>query len=474
MEKERGDEEMHGPLILTSEHPGSICMVIVSTIVAVCGSFEFGVSVGFSSPSQYGIMHDLNLSLSEYSLFGSILTVGAMVGAITSGRIADIIGRKYAMAFSDVICIIGWVAIIFGKDSWWLDLGRLLTGYGIGLLSYVVPIYIAEITPKNLRGGFTTVNQLMICGGVSFAWVLGTFIEWHTLAVIGAAPCIIQLLGLLIIPESPRWLAKTGHDEEFVAALQKLRGKGSNIVEESEEIKEFTKALESLPQGRMLDLLQRRYHRVLTVGVGLMAFQQFGGVNGIVFYATEIFISAGFKSGTLGTILMAMVQFPMTALGAFLMDKSGRRPLLLVSSSGTCLGCLLIAVSFILDISTQMQLRSMLALTGLLVFTGSFSLGMGAIPWVIMSEIFPINMKGSAGSLVTLMNWFGSWVVSYTFNFLVSWSSSGTFLIYTCICGLSVLFVKIMVPETKGRTLEEIQTTMNAVASGKYSDSGVE
>ncbi|ONK62898.1 uncharacterized protein A4U43_C07F9270 [Asparagus officinalis] len=348
------------------------------------------------------------------------------------------------------------------KDSWLLNLGRLSVGFGIGLVSYVVPIYIAEITTKDLRGGFTTVNQLLICGGVSLVYVLGNVLPWRTLALIGAAPCTLQLVGLVFIPESPRWLAKTGRDNEFVSALQRLRGKGCDISEEADEIKEFTKTLQSLPQGRMLDLFQRRYLRAVIVGVGLMAFQQFGGVNGITFYASKIFVSAGFSSGKLGTTMYAILQFPMTAVGAFLMDKSGRRPLLLVSSSGTCLGTLLVGISFALQASSQSQLKPILALTGLLVFTGSFSLGMGAIPWVIMSEIFPINMKGSAGSLVTLMNWFGSWVLSYVFNFMMSWSSSGTFFIFACICGLSVVFVKTMVPETKGRTLEDIQASMNS------------
>ncbi|XP_072960087.1 uncharacterized protein [Typha angustifolia] len=446
----------------------SMLVVVASTAVAVAGSFEFGISVGYSSPSQSGIMRDLDLSLAEYSFFGSILTIGAMIGAIVSGPIADRIGRRCAMAISDLLCSVGWLSILLSKDSWWLDLGRLSTGCGIGLLSYVVPVYISEITPKNLRGGFATVNQLMICCGGSLAYVLGTILSWRALAIIGVAPCLLQLVGLLLIPESPRWLAKSGHDHEFEATLQRLRGKDSDILEEAEEIKEFTKNLLHLPQASVLELFQKKYLHSVIVGVGLMVLQQFGGVNAICFYASEIFVSAGFSSGNSGMIAMVAVQIPMTTLGVLLMDKAGRRPLLMVSAAGTCLGCFLVGMSFLSkEVEWLKQLNTVLALAGILVYTGSFSLGMGGIPWVIMSEIFPMNVKGPAGSLVTLVSWLGSWIVSYAFNFLMLWSSEGTFFMFACICGLTIVFVERLVPETKGRTLEEIQASMNSFTSEK-------
>ncbi|KAG6750549.1 hypothetical protein POTOM_045045 [Populus tomentosa] len=433
-----GGEEQRGGSSATT-------MVVLSTLIAVSGSYVFGSAIGYSSPTQSGIMEDLGLSVAEYSLFGSILTIGAMIGAIMSGRIADYIGRRGA--------------------SWWLDVGRLLVGYGMGLLSYVIPIYMAEITPKNLRGGFTTVHQLMICCGVSITYLIGAFMSWRILALIGTIPCIVQIVGLFFIPESPRWLAKIGRGKECEVALQRLRGHNADISDEAAEIRDYTETILQLSKASMFELFQWKYAHSLIVGVGLMVLQQFGGVNGIAFYASSIFISAGF-SGSIGMIAMVVVQIPMTALGVVLMDISGRRPLLMVSAAGTCLGCLLAALSFLLQyLNKLVAVSPFLALFGVLIYTGSFSLGMGGIPWVIMSEVFPINMKGSAGSLVTLVSWLGSWIISYAFNFLMDWSSAGTFFIFSCICGLTVLFVAKLVPETKGRTLEEIQASMNPLSA---------
>ncbi|KAL1350602.1 hypothetical protein AAHE18_06G036100 [Arachis hypogaea] len=420
-------------------------VLMLTTLVAVLGSYVFGSAVGYSSPSQSGIMHDLNLALAQYSIFGSILTIGAMIGAILSGTVADYVGRRLAMGFAEVFCIFGWVAISFAK----------------------VPVYVAEITPKNLRGGFTTVHQLMICIGMSLTYLMGANLNWRVVSLIGTIPCLVQLLSRPFIPDSPRWLSKVDRVKESDSALQHLRGKNADVYQEATEIREYIETLQQQTEASLVGLFQLQYLKSLTVGVGLMILQQFGGINGIIFYANSIFISAGF-SESIGTVAMVVVKIPMTTLGVFLMDKSGRRPLLLVSAVGTCLGCFLAALSFFLqDLHKWKELSPVLALVGVLIYVGSYSIGMGAIPWVIMSEIFPINVKGSAGSFVTFVNWLCSWIVSYAFNFLMSWSSAGTFFIFSGVCGLTVVFVARLVPETKGRTLEQIQASLNSYSTKK-------
>ncbi|XP_020553158.1 sugar transporter ERD6-like 16 isoform X3 [Sesamum indicum] len=396
-------------------------------------------------------------------MFGSIITIGAMFGAITSGRIADFIGRKGAMRLSAVFCITGWLAVYFSNEAWSLDVGRFCTGFGIGIFSFVVPVFIAEIAPKNLRGGLATLNQLMIVCGSSIAYILGTVVTWRALALTGLLPCFLLLVGLFFIPESPRWLAKVGRQKEFEVALRKLRGKDADVSCEAAEIQASIDGLLDLPKVRMLDLFDPKYIRPVIVGVGLMVFQQFGGINGIGFYSTETFVAAGFSSGKVGTIAYAIIQVPITVLGAMLMDKSGRRPLLTVSATGMFLGCILTGASFFFKgQALLLEWVPILAVSGVLVYIATFSIGMGPVPWVIMSEIFPIHVKGVAGSLVVLVNWLGAWAVSYTFNFLMSWSSTGTFLMYAGFSVLTVAFVAKVVPETKGKTLEEIQASINS------------
>ncbi|XP_042498699.1 sugar transporter ERD6-like 7 [Macadamia integrifolia] len=467
--RDRENENSEKPLIVQQKddkeleiHSDGMWMVYLSTFVSVFGSFEFGSSVGYSAPTQFGMMEDIGLSIAEYSVFGSIINIGAMIGAITSGRIADFSGRKGAMRISSTICMVGWLAIFFAKGAILLDLGRFLTGYGIGILSYVVPVYISEIAPKSLRGALATLNQLLIVVGISVAFTVGAFVNWRILALTGIVPSLILLVGLCFIPESPRWLAKVGYQREFEASLRVLRGKNANISQEEAEIQDYIESLQQFPKVTVIDLFHKKYIRSVIVGVGLMVFQQLGGINGIVFYASQIFASAGFPPNV-GNILYAVLQVVVTAIGATLIDRAGRRPLLMISASGLLAGSLLIAMSFYFKTFQYFPgAVPILAFTGVMVYIGSFSVGMGAVPWVVMSEVFPINIKGIAGSLVTLVNWLGSWVTSYTFNLLVTWSSYGTFFMYAAICALAIVFIYKVVPETKGRTLEEIQSSMNS------------
>ncbi|KAG6646505.1 hypothetical protein CIPAW_07G013200 [Carya illinoinensis] len=394
----------------------STAVLCICTFAAACAAFTGGCLASYSSLAESGIIADLGLTVAEYSVFGSIMTGGAMLGAVISGRMTDFIGRRRTLWVLDIFYIVGWLAIIFAEGAWLLDLGRLSLGIGFGLTCYVGPVYLAEITPKNVRGLLMSISQSMTGYGASFTFLVGSFVTWRSLAIIGCIPSLLLLLALFFIPESPRWL-------DYIENQRLQQNSDDNV----------------------LNLFRRKYLHIVIIGVGLMVVQTSDGLCGFLFYMSEIFDSAGISS-TLGFILVAVVQIPSFVLTAALIDKFGRRTLLMASATGQCLGCFLTGLSYFLQ-----------------VYMGSYAFGMAQIPWIVVSEILPINVKGSAGTLCNLVNWFCSWVVSYTFNYSFSWSPTGTFFIYAGMCGFGVAFIAKLVPETKGRTLEEIHASLTHI-----------
>ncbi|KAL9450611.1 hypothetical protein AB3S75_012354 [Citrus x aurantiifolia] len=447
-----------------SDKSSATPVVVLSTLVAICGSFAYGCTIGYSSPAESGMRADLRLSVTQYSVFGSVLTVGGIIGSLVNGKIADLVGRRRAMWLSELFCIVGWLAVAFSKHAWSLYLGRFSLGIGLVLMAYVIPVYIAEITPKNIRGAFTAAFQFLLTSGLSVMYLVGTVVSWRALALIAAVPCLLQIIGLFFIPESPRWLAKVGREKELETTLQRLRGKNADISMESAHIREYTQTFEMDSKVGIFYLFQRKYAYPLVVGVGLSAMQPLLGATAIQYYASYIFSEADFST-KIGSISLAIIQLPVIGASVLLTDRFGRRPLLLASTIVMCLSLAIIATAFGLQGTHRWnEVTSVLVYVGIMGFSVGYSIGLSGLPSVVMAEIFPINMKGLAGSLVIFIHHCINWTITFTFHFMMEWSKTGTFSIFWVICAAGVAFVTFLVPETKGRTLEEIQASITKLS----------
>ncbi|XP_074303253.1 sugar transporter ERD6-like 5 [Silene latifolia] len=435
-------------------------LLITSIFISILSPFVAGCSVAYSSPVQSQIISDLSLSTADYSLFGSALSIGGLFGSILCGRITDYLGRRATIGLIDVLGLVGWLSIAYSQGAWSLDIGRVLLGFANSLSGYAVPVYIAEISPKNIRGGLMYLGQVMYFCGITTVLLVGVVMRWRLLALIGVLPCMVQFLGIFFIPESPRWLVNYGRGEDYVNSLQRLRGKTVDISREAADIRDNFEHVGNIEGSSLTDMFHPKYAYALTVGLGLTALASFGGATGILYYATAIFESAGF-SGTIGTIAMALFQLPPSVLGVFLMDKFGRLPLLMFSAGGMSMACLSLALSFLLkEHGWLTDYSPYLALIGVSIFSATYPIGMGGVPAIITSEIYPMNIKGAAGSFISVIGYFCDLIVSYSFNFMIGFSSPGTFFLLTSINVFTLFFVGKFVPETKGRTLEEIQVLL--------------
>ncbi|XP_014498161.1 inositol transporter 1-like [Vigna radiata var. radiata] len=448
--------------------------------VAGIGGLLFGYDTGVISGALLYIKDDFQEVRDSYFLQETIVSMaiaGAIVGAAAGGWLNDAYGRKKATLFADVIFALGAILMAAAPDPYVLILGRLLIGLGVGTASVTAPVYIAEASPSEIRGSLVSTNVLMITGGqflsylvnLAFTGVPGT---WRWMLGVSGVPAVIQFVLMLFLPESPRWLFIKNRKNEAVDVLSKIY----DVARLEDEVDFLTAQSEQDRQRRsnikFWDVFKSKEIRsAFLVGGGLLAFQQFTGINTVMYYSPTIVQMAGFQANQLALLLSLIVagmNAAGTVLGIYLIDHAGRKKLALSSLAGVAVSLIVLAFAFFKQSSSSNGVYGWLAVVGLALYIGFFSPGMGPVPWTLSSEIYPEEYRGICGGMSATVCWVSNLIVSETFLSIADGIGIGpTFLI---ICGITVaafVFVVVYVPETKGLTFDEVEVIWRERAWGK-------
>ncbi len=403
----------------------------------------------------------------------SCALIGCLVGSLAAGALSDKFGRKRPLILAAVIFAVTSVGNALAHNFSVFIAWRMLGGVAIGLASSLSPMYISEVAPAQMRGKLVAINQLTIVVGVLAAqlinwWLVRNlpagatdeFIKnswfgqsgWRWMFGLTAAPSVLFFIGMFLVPESPRWLAKNGRAEEAQAILKKIGGE-AYAAAATAEIKS-TLASEEIQHVRFRDLLEPRMRKVLVLGVGLAVFQQWCGINSIFNYAEEIFRAAGYDISTVlkniawtGSVNLL---FTFVALGT--VDRAGRRPLMLLGAAG------LAVIYTVMGFCYAQHVQGLPVLLLVLAAIGCYAMSLAPVTWVVISEIFPNRIRGAAMSVAVSALWIACFLLTYTFPILnAKLGPAGTFWLYAAICVAGFLFIFAKLPETKGKTLEQIE-----------------
>lgn len=437
---------------------------LISSLAALTGLL-FGYDTGVISGAILFIRKDFQLTATLTEVTVAAVLLGAVLGSAISGRVTDILGRKNILILVACIFIIGTLVSAFSPNTPWLIVGRIILGVAIGVGSYVAPLYLAEIAPKQIRGMLVSLNQLLITIGIVLSYIVDYFFArtgaWRWMLALGVIPAIILLIGVLFLPESPRWMVLHGR---YTRAKEILSGLRETDAEVNSELTEIQQSI-SKGRGSFKTLFAKWLRPAIAVAFGLSFFQQVTGINTIIYYAPTILEIAGFKEATgaiLATLGVGIINVLFTILALRLIDRLGRRPLLIT-------GLILMFVSLCtLSVAFYVQKRvPIMAVGSMVLYIAGFAISLGPIMWLIISEVFPLEIRGLAVSVAVALSWVVNLLVALTFLTLIqALGPSGTFGLYAALTVLALLFVYFVVPETKGVSLEEIERNL---LSGKPS-----
>lgn len=430
----------------------------VSAIAAVAGLL-FGFDTGIISGALLFIQKDFAVSTGMKELIVSSVLFGAMFGSLFSGQLTDKYGRRRLMLLISALFIFGTFIAATAQHISVILIGRIFIGFAIGMGSYTAPLYIAEVSPYELRGGLVSLNQLAITLGILSSYIINYIFtnsqgSWRYMFGIGLVPAILLAIGMFFLPESPRWLVKQNKVDEAVKTLKHLR----NTNDVTHEINEIRHSLQ-IKQASFKEVFAPWIRPVLFLGAMLGLIQQVTGINTIIYYAPTIFQLAGFHdtSGTiLATVGIGVVNVLSTVFAIYYLDKIGRRPLLLSGLVGMCASLLGLSIAF--HSTANAELLRYTAISCTFSFIICFAFSLGAILWLAVSEIFPLEVRATAMGVAVFSCWLWNFAVSSTFlTLLNALGPSSTFLMYSVMCVFSFIFCYYYMPETNGVTLEQIE-----------------
>ncbi|XP_050382606.1 plastidic glucose transporter 4 [Argentina anserina] len=433
--------------------------------VACLGAILFGYHLGVVNGALEYLSKDLGIA-ENVAIKGwvvSTLLAGATVGSFTGGSLADKFGRTRTFQLDAIPLTIGAFLCATAQSVEQMIIGRLLAGIGIGISSAIVPLYISEISPTEIRGALGSVNQLFICLGILGALVAGLPLSanplwWRTMFGIAIVPSVLLALGMAVSPESPRWLVQQGKTSQAEKAIKTLYGK-ERVTEVMHDLTS-TSPGSAEPEAGWFDLFSSRYWKVVSVGAALFLFQQLAGINAVVYYSTSVFRSAGITSDVAASALVGAANVFGTAVASSLMDRQGRKSLLLISFGGMAASMLLLALSFTWSVLAPYS--GTFAVAGTVLYVLSFSLGAGPVPALLLPEIFASRIRAKAVSLSLGMHWISNFVIGlYFLSFVTKFGISSVYLGFSAVCLLAVLYIAGNVVETKGRSLEDIERALS-------------
>ncbi len=436
--------------------------VYVAAGIAALGGFLFGYDLVVISGAILFIKQQFALSPTTEEVVVSAVVFGAMIGAAMGGTLADRFGRRVVLILTAATFAVGALGTALATTVTWLIVGRVVVGLGVGMVSIATPLYISEISPDNARGRLVSLFMLVGGSGSLIAFLVdyafSTFHEWRWMFGLGAIPAVMLGIGMMFLPESPRWLASHGLVDKARSVLRRLRGT-ANVEDELQGIQTGL----GHQRGGWAELVSPTVRPALIVGIGLGICQRVTGVNLAFFYAPTIFEFAGFESTSvdiLASVGLGVIMVLMTMVAMQLLDRVGRRPLLLIGFTGMVLSLSVLGLAFAVP---RGSLLGWIVVGSLMLLVGSWMVGPGTVVFVLLSEIYPLKIRGLAMSVATMVLWGSYLVVTLTFLTLTQLlGNSGTFLFYSLLGIGAWLFVYFFVPETKGKSLEEIQAHWRA------------